>query len=252
MYIKAADVQKGMNLICFESVDSTNSFAREYVRGGGDLPALFVAESQSGGRGRQGKSFYSPHGSGVYMSLLFDVTDEPPRSVVSLTSAAAVAVCTSCESIGGCECGIKWVNDIYAGGKKVAGILAELFEDRGRKYVIIGVGVNLGKAEFPEELRDIAGTLGCEATEKNKRELVLEITSKLTDIRKKLADGDFSYMDIYRSRSVVLGREVTFTQNGVTQCGTAENITDTGALTVCLADGEKKVLSSGEISLRLI
>ncbi len=237
-----------MKKIFYKTTDSTNTRAREYVKDGGTAPALFVADEQSGGRGRQGKSFYSPKDTGIYMSLLFDVSGEPPRSVVSLTTAAAVAVSKSIKEKSGTECGIKWVNDIYIDCKKVCGILCELFGVGEKKYAIIGIGVNLCTQSFPEEISDIAGSLG---TAVDKEQLTTVICKNVCDVHERLVKGDFSYMQDYRKMSVVLGKEIIFIQNGECFCGVAESINDLGGLCVRLKDGTFRTLESGEISLRL-
>ncbi len=241
--------RRGIKAVSFESVDSTSSAARRYAEGGGGGKALFVADTQSGGRGRMGKSFFSPAKTGIYMTLMLDVTEDAPMSVVSLTSAAAVAVSSVCERLCGESCGIKWVNDIYLHGKKVCGILAESFSAHGRKYVLIGVGVNLATEDFPDDLESIAGSLGARAD--RRREAVLALCEALCDIHERLREGDFSHMEEYRRRSTVLGREVTFVRNGVSAVGVAEEIKDSGALAVRLRDGSLALLGSGEISLRV-
>ncbi len=237
-----------MHKFYYKITDSTNTRAREYATEGGELPALFAADAQSGGRGRQGKSFYSPSDTGIYMSLLFDVTDEPPRSVVALTTATATAVAESIENACCIKCGIKWVNDIYVGGKKVCGILCEQLSLGDKKYAIIGVGINLTTASFPEDIRNIAGSVGVNT---DKTALTDSICKSISEVRERMGHGDFSYMDSYRRRSVVLGKEITFTQNGESFSGLAESINDLGGLHVKLPDGTHRTLESGEISLRL-
>ena len=122
---------RGIATVYFSSVDSTNSAARRHAAEGGATPTLFLADSQSAGRGRMGRSFFSPAETGIYMTLLFDVTHDAPTSTVALTSAAAVAVVRAASAVAGADCLIKWVNDVYVGGRKACGILAHVGFPRG-------------------------------------------------------------------------------------------------------------------------
>ncbi len=254
-FLKIADErelsERKISCFCYDCIDSTNSEARRYAEQTGNGNVLFLADRQSAGRGRTGKSFYSPQGTGLYLTLLIDVTDDSPASVVALTSAAAVAVAEACDGVCGTRCGIKWVNDLYIDGKKVCGILAESFAARGRRFVAIGVGINLSTDSFPTDIADIAGALTNTASDDARRGLALAVCAGVFDIYNKLRIGDFSYMRRYRERSLVLGKEIKFWQNGVESSGMCVSIKDSGALEVQLPDGHKALLASGEISLRV-
>ncbi len=243
--------ERKLSCFCYDCIDSTNSEARRYAEQTGKGNVLFLADRQSAGRGRTGKSFYSPQGTGVYLTLLLDITDDAPASVVALTSASAVAAAEACDSVCGTKCGIKWVNDLYIDGKKVCGILAESFEAHGRRFVAIGVGINLSTDSFPTDIADIAGSLANTAGADMRRELAIAVCTGVFDIYNKLRAGDFSYMQSYRERSLVLGKEIKFWQNGAENSGTCVSIKDSGALEVRLPDGHKALLASGEISLRV-
>ncbi len=242
---------RGIACFVYDCIDSTSTQARRYAQEGGEAAALFLADRQSAGRGRTGKSFYSPQSTGVYLTLLLDITDDAPASVVALTSAAAVAVAEACESVCGARCGIKWVNDIYVDGKKVCGILAESFEAHGRRFAALGVGINLSTDSFPRDIADIAASLTGAASNDVRRTLTLEVCTGVFDIYNKLREGDFSYMEKYRERSLVLGKEIIFWQNGAENSGMCLSIKDSGALEVQLPDGHRTLLASGEISLRV-
>lgn len=242
---------RGIATVYFSSVDSTNSAARRHAAEGGATPTLFLADSQSAGRGRMGRSFFSPTETGIYMTLLFDVTHDAPTSTVALTSAAAVAVVRAASAVAGADCLIKWVNDVYVGGRKACGILAESFCFGERRYACVGVGVNLCTSDFPEELRDIAGALHKDATQELRRELTVAIAAELFDIFEDVRRGDTSYMTEYRSRSMVLGKRVTFVKNGFANEGVAVDIEGDGGLVVETDIGERTVLNSGEITLRI-
>jgi BirA family biotin operon repressor/biotin-[acetyl-CoA-carboxylase] ligase len=230
----------------FSEIDSTNTEAKRRAFDGADTPLLIISESQSAGRGRMGRSFYSPEGTGLYMSLLLDIASGL-SDTVGITSAAAVAAVRAIRNVCGVETGIKWVNDIYLKNKKIAGILAESFFEGDRQFLIIGIGVNMYTADFPAELRGIAGAI---MSKKGSRsELAAAICEELITLIYGLPNNDF--MREYRESSIVLGKKVTFTENGKAFFGIAESISDDGALTVVLEDQSIHVLKSGEISLRL-
>ncbi len=242
---------RGIKPIYFDTVDSTSSAARRYATDGGSAPVLFVANSQSAGRGRLGRSFFSPAGTGIYETLLFDVADDSAASLSLVTSAVAVAVSDAIRETTEIDCQIKWVNDVYVGGRKACGILTESFFAAERRMLAIGVGVNLGTDSFPAELEGIATSLCASFSESLRASLCCRIAANIFDIYERIKTGDRSFMDEYRRRSAVLGKQITFTQNGITQSGRATEINDEGHLSVTLDDGSRVLLSSGEISVRL-
>ena len=239
----------GISVVSYKHIDSTNLTARRLAAQGCATPLLIVADSQSEGRGRMGRSFYSPNATGLYMTLLLDVTDDAPPSIVKITSAAAVAVSSAIEHVTDADCRIKWVNDLYLNGKKISGILAEAFFENDRKYVCVGVGVNICTEDFPEELKGIAGAIGADVNLRGK--LATEICREMLDIYMKIKNGNLAYMDEYRRRSLVLGREVRFFENGKSFEGVAVSVDDDGGLCVLLDNNQRVILRSGEISLRL-
>ncbi len=231
----------------FESIDSTNTEARRAAERGEGTPALIIARHQSAGRGRMGRSFYSPADTGLYMTVLVEASDSLVDTVL-LTTAAAVAVARAIENTAGTVVDIKWVNDLYLGGKKICGILCESFETGGKKYVAIGVGVNLYTEDFPAELADIAGSLG--VMDDIRAELAADIFGSLWRFYCLGERADM--LEYYRARSMVLGKRIVFYENGAEYFGEALDIDEYGRLTVRLDDGSKKILSSGEISLRTL
>jgi len=233
-----------------ETTGSTNTDAKERYSSGIRRNTLITAKTQSCGRGRQGKSFLSPDG-GLYFSLLLSA--EPPlplESAVSVTSCAAVCVCRAVESFG-IPCGIKWVNDIYADGKKLAGILVEAVNDYSAmttNALVIGVGVNVTSCPLLDG--DVKATsLAEHGFTASKEELCSTIVENLLVLSH---DGiDFSrYLNDYRSHSLVLGNKIRYTENGVTKEATAVGIGERGEL-VIEENGVIRSLTSGEISVRL-
>ena len=232
----------------FKSIDSTSTQAKRALNEGLNREAIFASEHQTAGRGRRGKSFYSPDRSGLYFSCVLY-----PRVSLSdsaaLTSAAAVAVCKSLEKHTNTTPMIKWVNDIFIENKKVCGILTEAvtdFESGSVQAVIVGIGINLTTEVFPDELIGIAGSVGAKP---DRCVLIAEIFKKLKELCEKLPDK--SFMDDYRARSLVLGKTVSFTRNSVDYTASADFIDDNGELSVTTSNGEKILLNSGEISVKL-
>ena len=237
---------KNLRIEIFDNIDSTNTEARRQAERGGSAPALLVAKAQSSGRGRMGRSFYSPSDTGLYMSLLVEICDisDPVR----LTCAVSVAVVKSIEAICGVKVDIKWVNDIYLKGRKICGILCESFSlADGRKYSVIGIGLNLYTKEFPKDIENKAASLM--PRERDRNLFAARIADEIMDICGGNSSADI--MPLYREHSLVLGKQIIFTENGVDYSGIAEMVDDFGRLYVRLWDGSEKILSSGEISLKL-
>jgi len=244
-------IKRGVSVFEYDTVGSTNTEARAYAQNGGIAPALFIANEQTAGRGRLGRSFYSPADTGLYMTLLLDVTGDVASSVVRITTCAAVATARSIEECTGISVAIKWVNDIYIDGKKICGILAQNFEANGKRYVMIGVGINLSTGDFPEEIKGIAASLGVENAPLVARKLANSIGVNLMDIYERVKNGDILYIEEYKRRSAVIGRAVIYTVGNKQGSGIAENIDQNGALYVRLDNGGLEILNSGEISLRI-
>ena len=241
-----------VSVVFKDTTVSTNADARELIGSGMTGPTLIVANRQTGGRGRQGKTFLSPEG-GLYMTLAYR-SEVPLESVIPMTSAAAVGVCRAISEVAGAECGIKWVNDIYYDGKKLAGILVESINDyveMTSDYLIIGIGINMATAPDVENIGGVtSAALADEGYDVEVETLCAKIVGELLAIRNS---GYYfpAYIDEYRRRSVVLGREITFTHDGETCIGTAESIGENGELIVRSGDA-LVTLASGEISVRVI
>lgn len=229
-------------VLLLPSVDSTNNEAKRLIKSGRNTELLIVSEEQTAGRGRQGKSFYSPKNTGIYMSLIL-FFESGSEELLKITTEAAVAVSRAIETLSSKAAKIKWVNDIYIGGKKVCGILCESVKSvDGKTAVIIGIGVNINTAEFPESVEN-GGSIGSEIS---RASLVCEITNEL--YRAVFSGGEV--IPYYRSRSVLTGKRIYFIKDGVKTPATAVDIDDRGGLVVLLENGEKQTLVSGEISVR--
>ncbi len=222
----------------FDTCPSTNDYAKENAEKL-ETPALIIAGCQSGGRGRKGKSFYSPEG-GIYFSLLF----EADENFELITPACAVSVCEAIKEMCGIEAGIKWVNDIFYGGKKVCGILTERFSRDGRTYTCAGIGINLNTKEFPGYLPE-AGSLGCDI---NGRELAELISEKLLDMNNDSSKNRI--LEEYESRLILKGKDIIYEINGSKYTGGVKGINEECNLLVENGKGETVTLKSGEISVK--
>ena len=237
----------------FGETDSTNLEAKRFAAEKSGERAVFLAASQTLGRGRFGRSFFSPEGCGIYMSILLPIATEKIADITLMTPAAAVAVCEAMEKVCGKNPLIKWVNDLYLDGKKVCGILAEAVSDPKRgviSHVVIGMGINFkDSGELPEELREIVGTLfGEENTQISRNELAAAVINELLLMLPSISDRRF--LEGYRSRSMLTGQEVVFARGDKKYTAIAEDIDDNGALVVRFEDGRTEALSSGEVSVR--
>ena len=238
----------------FESVDSTNTYLKKLCNTQEiSEKTVVLAAQQSGGRGRLGRSFVSPQG-GVYLSIAFPVRYSADVALL-ITAAAAVAVCRVLDRYTNEAAQIKWVNDVYLGGKKVCGILTEAVTDTQRgciKNTIVGIGLNLcGYDAFPEELKPIVTTLEQHVKAlPSREELAVQIVNALCRIEADLTDA--AVMEEYRTRSFVIGKQVRVIQSDTETNALVTDIDERGGLCVAYENGETAVLQSAEISIRTI
>lgn len=247
----------------YDVIDSTNTEARRLLQTENITePVLLIADEQTAGRGRQGKSFYSPSSTGLYMTLVLPV-NESISSQVTMTTRTASAVSMVLERKFGIEPEIKWVNDIYLKGRKCCGILCEAVNDYEQmllKYAIIGVGINISTSEWPEELKRLAGSILQEDTVKglgNSKYGYMNLAVSLAEeIQNIIADkSSQEFLDYYRRHSNVIGHDIIFYEDGIEYKGFAKDVDESGALIVEILqhDGStmQKILNSGEISVRI-
>lgn len=249
--IRAAllDGKAALTIQVYPTIDSTNTEAKRQLRAGAATPLLIVANEQTHGRGRLGRSFYSPADSGVYLTLGM-AANGSPTATLRLTTVAAVAVVRALKRFTDRRPAIKWVNDIYLDGKKICGILAEGMSDAASgtvAYVLIGIGVNVFTEEFPEAIALTAASLGLRGL--NRNILVATIVDELLDCL--LQTDPKRCMDDYRAHSMVIGHSVRYIENGVSTRAKAIGVDDEGGLLVERLDGTVTLLRTGEITLRL-
>lgn len=235
-------------IVFFEKTDSTNTQAKRLLLEGAGHGTIVLASEQTAGRGRSGKSFFSPQ-SGLYVTVIL----KPPTGMTDpqkITIAAAVAVCRAIETQTALAPKIKWVNDVYLDGKKVCGILTEAvtdFESGGIDSIVVGIGVNcaIPAESIPTELRGIVGSLNTDGLSRNR--LAADIAAGVLDSFANLESP--ALIEEYRCRSFLYGREISFTRSGERLSGTVTGISDAGNLLVLLDGGETLSLSSGEVSI---
>lgn len=253
--LSAEDIKHNLNstefsdIFVLETVNSTNSYAKDLGINGGIHGTVVIANHQTAGRGRLGREFFSPKDSGLYMSFI--IRPDKIRIAPSLlTVAAGVAVCRAITSVTDKVPQIKWVNDIFLNGKKICGILAESGTSTNSSvldYIIVGIGLNVSTASelFPGKLRDIAGSLFPQNI--NRSKIAAEIINEFEKII--LSNNVEVLIDEYKSYSLILDKKISFTKNGETFTGTAVDINTEGNLVVDLENGETLALKSGEVSL---
>ena len=242
------------SLLWFDSLDSTNTRARELARQGTAHGTVLIADHQTGGRGRRGRSFHSPAGVGIYMSVVLRPRCAP-QEIMHLTCAAAVAMCDAVEAAVGFRPGIKWTNDLVFGQRKIAGVLTELgFDKHGYvDFAIIGIGINCcqQQSDFPEDIRGIAGSLASVSGKEVNRALVAAaMMDALYRMDQALLTGKAHTLSRYRKDCITLGKEVSLVRGDEIRHGTALDIDCDGALIVRFPDKSAETVNSGEVSVR--
>lgn len=230
-------------------VDSTNN---ELKRRSSALNPdyILLSEEQSGGRGRSGKTFFSPPFTSIYISFLLN--PKKLRLPVSMvTTAAAVAVSEAVKKSTGVETTVKWVNDIYFGDKKIVGILTEAvtsIESGETESLILGIGLNChwDGVEIPKEIAEVATSID---TDVARNFIAAEIVNCVYDV---IYGGTTDVLDYARKHSYLLGKTVEYTVNGIKKIGKATELDDEGHLVVTLPDGCRDVLTAGEVSVKKV
>ena len=238
-------------LHCFDSIPSTNDFLKELARNGAPHGTVVIADQQTGGHGRMGRSFHSPGGMGVYMSILLR-PNVPATELMHLTCATAVAMCDAVEEVTGIRPGIKWTNDLVYRRKKLGGILTELgFSGTGKaEYAIVGIGINCLQLpeDFPQEIRQIAASLSMVTGHRTDRSVLAAAmiqAMQTLDLSQKEA-----LLQQYRADCITLGQQISLVRGNQIRYGTALDVDENGALLVCFSDGSTEAVGSGEVSIR--
>lgn len=250
-----AECPWGDTLHWFDTIDSTNTRAKSMAAEGAPQGTVLVAGHQTAGRGRMGRSFSSPDGMGVYMSVILRPNCSAEK-LMHLTCAVAVAMCDAVEAVSGLRPGIKWINDLVVGKKKLGGILTELSVIPGTNrvaYAIIGIGINcLQKPQdFPPELQEMAISLS-EAAGKDisPAALAAAMVQALWNMEQHLLTDSRAILAIYEKDCITLGKAILVVRGDDSRHGAALSLTSDGGLLVRYEDGTTEVVQSGEVSIR--
>ena len=227
-------------------VTSTNTVLKELAKAGEAEKTVVAADSQTMGRGRMGRSFYSPDKTGIYMSIL--LRESAGKNPTLLTTLAAVAVMKGIESATGKKTQVKWVNDVMLDGKKICGILTEgAFRGSELEYAVVGIGINVSTEDFPDEFKSRAGSLGEDSAVKEK--IMTSVLDCFFDELKNMGSGKF--LEFYRGRCETVGKNIKIiSPNGNKREALAVGIDSNANLIVKYPDSTKGVLFSGEVSVR--
>ena len=245
------------NIQTMESTTSTNDLAKIYANQNSTIPAIFISEEQTAGRGRLGRTFVSPSKSGLYISLcLFPTVALEDLSLI--TCATAVACVETLEELTGKSLNIKWVNDLFYQDKKVGGILTEIisdFESQQVQALIVGMGINLieNPQSFPEELHSIVGSMFSSKTEYdnssfNRNHFIAQFLEKWTFYYQNLSKRDF--IESYKEHSNVIGKSIKVIEGTQVYHAYTKDIDENGHLIIEKEDKSLHALSYGEVSIR--
>lgn len=246
------------NVIYFDDIDSTNNYAKLIAEQGQSDKTIVVADHQSRGKGRRGRSFISPAGVGAFMTFLLR-PDIHPAKASMLTIIAAMAVRDAVEKVASIKCKIKWPNDIISDGKKICGILTEMSSEIEHiNYVVVGIGVNINNDSFPDEIKDVATSIkielennNMESDKINRNEIVAKIIESFDYYYEEFLKNQnlSSIKDEYNSHLVNLNAEVFVLKGDDSYRAVAKGIDETGELIV-EKDGKLQKVMSGEVSVR--
>ncbi len=242
---------KGLTLEVFDQVDSTNRLAKDYGERGAEEGTVIIANSQTAGRGRFGRTFSSPAGTGLYMSVVLRPSLSAEKAL-SITTAAAVAVCRAIERVSDRTAQIKWVNDIYCDGKKVCGILTEAaFNGDQMRYAVLGVGINVNApvGGFSRDIADIAAAV-FEKEQGNREELAAAVLDAFFEEYAVLSEE--CYVTEYRERSCLVDTPIVVRSPLGDRDALALGVDERCRLLVRYADGREEALASGDVSIKIV
>ena len=241
------------NIHHFESIDSTNTEAKRMAAQGAPHGTVLIADMQTGGRGRMGRSFHSPAGSGIYLSMILR-PECPAQKLLHLTCATAVAAAEGIQKATGMHPGIKWTNDLVYERKKLGGILTELSLDHTGNvaYAVIGIGINCNQSadDFPLDIAGLATSLHiCTGQTIDRSVVIAQILISLQKMWEQLDDVK-SILEAYRQSCVTIDQEVSVVRADEIRHGKALDVDENGALLVQFDDGNIQAVNSGEVSIR--
>ena len=251
-YLPASFPWRG-NIHHFDTINSTNTRAKEMAAAGAPHGTVLIADSQTGGRGRLGRSFHSPAGTGIYLSVILRPSC-PATELMHLTCAVAVAAADGIEAATSLRPGIKWTNDLVVAKKKLGGILTELSVNQTgmAEFAVVGIGINCGQkaGDFPPEIENIATSLHlCTGKQIDRANVTAQILLALEKICGQLQDAE-AILGRYRKDCMTVGQEISLVRGDEIRHGKALDVDKEGALVVEFSDGHIENVASGEVSVR--
>ncbi len=242
---------KNFDIKVFDTLSSTNDFAKDLINSNKfQNGTTIIANSQTNGRGRFARTFFSPANTGIYFSTILEKS-LPLKDVSLITLISAIAVCRAITRLTNFNPQIKWINDIYLNNKKICGILVENicdFNNMKSKAIVSGIGINISTENFPEDIQDKAGSIMCNDLSRNK--LIAEILNNLFDLSENIYNKKI--IEEYKSLSLVLNKEISYKKDNKTYTATAIDISDSGNLVVKDSNNNISVLDCCEISIKAI
>ena len=240
-------------LYWYSATDSTNTQAKLLAKNGAPHGTVLISDSQTGGRGRMGRSFHSPAGTGIYLSVILR-PNCLATELMHLTCAVAVAAADGIEAATNLRPSIKWTNDLVVGQQKLGGILTELSVNQAGmvEYAVVGIGINCGQktGDFPVEIENIATSLRiCTGKQIDRAHVTAQILLALDKIFDQLQDAG-AILHRYRKDCMTIGREISLVRGDEIRHGKALDVDIDGALVVEFSDGHVENVASGEVSVR--
>lgn len=253
LLIELEQSRLGNNIYYFETIDSTNSYAKKMALDGAVEGTIVLSDEQTGGRGRLGRAWVSPPGTSISMSMLLR-PDILPNEAAKITEITAASLANAISKVTGLDVGIKWPNDIIIDNKKVCGILTEMNAELNNiNYVIVGIGINVNIDEFPEEISNIATSLKrIVGKDVSRKDIVINIVKEFEKLYYDFINtGSLDRtVEICKEKSVTLGKVVKIINKKETIIAKAIDITENGELVIKKDDGEIINVISGEVSVR--
>jgi BirA family biotin operon repressor/biotin-[acetyl-CoA-carboxylase] ligase len=256
--LRPADIRQGLKtrimgreIRLLPSTSSTNTFAMELAAEGEPEGTVVIAETQTGGKGRLGRTWISPTGN-IYLSVILR-PPIPAHKAPLITLMGAVAVSAAISGTQGLCAGIKWPNDILLSGKKTAGLLTEMSAEQDRiRHIVLGIGidVNMEPEVLPDDVRALATTLAEEAGEKiDRTALVRRLLQELDCWYLAFLSNERDVVEEWRARNITVGNQVAVSGAGETLTGRAQGIDDEGRLVIRLEDGSTKTVAAGDVTI---
>lgn len=241
-------------IVYLPAVDSTNTYAKDLARQGAPSGTVVIADAQSGGRGRMGRSFCSPAGLGLYFSLVLR-PQCPAKELMHLTCAAGLAAALAVEDAAQVAPDIKWTNDLVLNGRKLGGILAELSIDpmtAAVDYAVIGIGINCHQIllDFPAPLQATATSLRMAGADISRAALAAALINRLCAMERDLLSQRAQTIADFRKRCITVGRDISLIRGDSLRHAHALDVDEAGGLLVQYPDGSREVIACGEVSVR--